>query len=114
MSRQPFLGETTDRNEAFPDIISLTLTIRQDPFGHYLRPDRNHPATYTKANLRRRVECANPRCQQGGLDLQPIIDFQPNGEHEFSCSGHEGSPGGRRKGQPCNNSFQITLNVERG
>lgn len=108
-----FLGETTDREKAFPDIISLDLTIAQDRFGHYTRHSWQREQRFSKADIPRNFTCANARCQQGGLDLQQIISFWPPGQHTFHCNGHEGTPKGRRKGNPCDNRFELTLVVIR-
>jgi len=110
---RPFLGETTDREKAFPDIEALELVVRQDPFEHYARSPWQRESRYTKASVPRRQSCLNPRCQQGGLDLQQIVTFYSSGDHRFYCNGHEGSPQGRRKGDPCDNRFDVTLTVSR-
>lgn len=108
---RPFLGETTDRDKAFPDIESLELTVVQDPYEHYARNAWQRESRYTKASVPRRLACLNPRCQQGGLDLQQIVLFYSPGQHKFYCNGHEGTPKGRRKGDPCDNRFDMTFAV---
>ena len=110
---RPFLGETTDRQEAFPDIISLEIVVVQDLFGYYTQHSWQRENRFTKATIPRYLACTNPRCQQGGLDLQRIVLFGSSGRHTFHCNGHEGTPKGRRKGRPCDNSFEVTLTVER-
>ena len=109
----PFLGTTTNRNEAFPDIEAIDITITQDPYGQYLQHDWQRISRFTKSDIPSHVRCANPRCQQGGLDLQNIVLLSPDGEHEFYCNGHEGTPAGRRKGDPCDNRFTVKLAVTR-
>lgn len=106
---KPFLGETTDRDKAFYGIAAFELTIVQDRFGMYTREAWQRESRYTKSDVPRYLACANPRCQQGGLDLQQIVNFWPSGERTAHCSGHEGSPNGRRPGDPCDNSFVVTL-----
>ena len=106
---KPFLGETTDRDKAFSGIASFELTVVQDRFGMYSRGGQPSVSRYTKADVPRHLRCVNSRCQQGGLDLQQIVNFFPAGEKTFYCNGHEGTPAGRRKGDPCSNSFVITL-----
>lgn len=110
---RPLLGETTDREKAFPDIVSIELVVVQDRSGYYTRHSWQRESRFTKATIPRYLTCANPRCQQGGLDLQQFVEFWPSGQHSFSCNGHEGTPKGRRKGAPCINSFEVTLSVER-
>jgi hypothetical protein len=111
---RPFLGTTTDRDAAFPDIESMTIIVEQDPSGNYAQKDWQRKSTYTKTDMPRFARCLNPRCQQGGLDLLNVATtFSSNGEHTYHCRGHEGSPQGRRKGNPCTNSFKVTLQVTR-
>lgn len=110
MSRaRPFLGETTDRDRAFHGIKSFELSVIQDRFGHHTREPWQRESRYTKMDIPRFLACANPRCQQGGLDLQQIVNFWPSGERTVHCGGHEGTPQGRRRGDPCDNSFVVTL-----
>lgn len=110
---RPLLGETTDREKALPGIKSLLIIIKQDPYGYYATHEHQSEARYTKMNLPRNVTCCNPRCQQGGIDLQNIALYAKNGERSCPCPGHEGSPKGRRKGDSCDNVFIITVEVER-
>ena len=109
----PFLGTTTDRNAAFPGIEQIKFSVSQDPYGYYLREAWQRTDRYTKDNLPSKIRCANPRCQQGGLLTQQIVLFHPDGECDFPCDGHEGTPAGRRKGDPCDNRFKVTLEVIR-
>lgn len=110
---KPFLGTTTDRDAAFPDIESMTITVEQDKSGHYSQKAWQRKSTYNKSSIPRFAGCLNSRCQQGGLDLQRVATFSSNGEHTYYCGGHEGSPKGRRKGDPCMNSFTVTVEVNR-
>lgn len=107
----PFLGTTTDRNAAFPGIEQVAFSVSQDPYGEYLREAWQRSERYIKGDLPSHIRCANPRCQQGGLQTQQLVMFLPDGEYDFSCNGHEGTPAGRRKGDPCDNSFKVTLKV---
>lgn len=109
---KPLLGETTNRDEAFPEFASIDLTVEQDPFQMYSSHTTTRVRRYTKATVPRWLRCLNPRCQQGGLDLQNFISFWPPGKQTFHCDGHEGTPKGRRKGAPCGNSFVLTLSTE--
>jgi hypothetical protein len=110
---KPFLGETTDREKAFSGIASFELTVVQDRFGNYTLESWQRETRFTMANISPHLACANPRCQQGGLDLQRLVLYQPSGKHTISCNGHEGSPQGRRQGDPCDNSFEVELSVTR-
>ncbi len=116
MARQtskPFLGTTTDVNEAFPGIDEIDVTITQDPCGYYLRNDWQRASRFSKSTMERHLACVNPRCQQGGLDLQQIVLFHADGKYEFSCNGHEGTPAGRRRGNACDNRFSVELTVRK-
>ena len=114
MSRsKPFLGETTDKSKAFAGIVSFELKVVQDRFGNYTIEPWQRESRFTLANIVPHLACVNPRCQQGGLELQRIVLFQSAGKHTFPCNGHEGSPRGRRQGDPCDNSFEIELTVKR-
>lgn len=108
-----FIGTTDKVSEAFPDILSLKITVTQDPYGYYAKRPEQRTTYYSLDNLSPSVGCLNPRCQQGGLALQNIIDFQDNGEYEFFCKGHEGTPKGRIKGDLCDNSFKVSLSIKR-
>ena len=108
----PFLGETSDRNKAFPGIKALSVKVTQDPNRMYCEKPWQRESAYSKGNIPRYEGCKNSRCQQGGLDLQQIVGFG-NGEYTFNCNGHEGTPKGRSKGYPCGNSFKITVSIEK-
>lgn len=111
---RPFLGTpTNDVDKAFPNIKKLDISIDRDPWGYYCSNKGQKIVHFTKSSLQRYVSCPNQRCQQGGLDLQSIISYRDSDEFTISCNGHEGSPKGRRKGDPCDNAFKITLKIER-
>ncbi|MBV7523449.1 hypothetical protein KW834_03385 [Pseudomonas sp. PDM29] len=111
---KPFLGKATSNpSEAFPDVISLSLKITQDPSGWYSEREGANVRHMTLNSLSRSVGCLNKRCQQGGLDLQNIIMFYESGTFDFCCDGHEGSPAGRNKGDPCDNRFTVELEISR-
>jgi hypothetical protein len=108
-----FFKETNDRDEAFPGIKSINLTVEQDLWGVQSRGGKPTVHRYTKQSIPGHEKCVNPRCKQGGLNLQNIVSFEHLDGKDFYCGGHEGSPQGRRKGTPCTNSFRITLSVEK-
>lgn len=108
-----FLGETTDPDQAFPGIIALDVKVTQDPFGYYTEKESQRVAHFTKENILAHLRCANRRCQQGGLDLQRLVLFSPSGEQSYWCGGHEGSPAGRKQGDPCENRFDVVMSVNR-
>ena len=109
---KPFLGESTDRAAVFARFKSIAIEIKQDPLGMYTDKDWPRVARYTKGNVPRRQPCVNPRCRQGGIDLQMLIEFSPAGTRTIHCEGHEGTPQGRPRGDSCSNSFVVTLTTE--
>lgn len=109
----PFLGETNDPDKAFPDIKTLSIKVTQDPYGYYCQRPAQRESTYSKNNLPRYLTCCNRRCQQGGIDLQSLVLTCGSGEYEYSCNGHEGSPQGRRQGDPCDNRFKVVISIEK-
>jgi hypothetical protein len=110
---RPFLGETTKRSEAFPGLASLDVTVSQDPYGMFPVEPYRRLSKFTLANIPRRIECVNPKCQQGGVDLQMQVVAGDGVDRQVYCGGHEGTPAGRRKGDPCMNTFKITISSTR-
>ncbi|MDP2376093.1 hypothetical protein [Reyranella sp.] len=110
---QPFLGYTNDVDKAFPGIRDFRVTVTEDPGGYYVRDAAQRMNVYTKGSAARVHRCANPQCQQGGLDIQRLVLFSGPGSHAISCPGHDGSPKGRRKGDQCDNHFDVTIEIER-
>lgn len=112
---KPFLGETDDRNKAFPNVEEMTVTVKQDLYGEFGTMEALRQNRYNKSNIPRYERCRNPRCQQGGLDLQRIVMMAEYGDgtaqHTYHCPGHEGSPQGRRKGPPCDNWFEVSVAI---
>jgi hypothetical protein len=113
VTSRPFLGETNDRERASPGVVSLEITVTQDPYEEYAKYPSQRSQRFTKETIPKHAACLNPRCQQGGLDLQSSVLHHPPGHHSFWCNGHEGSPQGRRKGDSCDNRFDVTLAVVR-
>ena len=110
---KPFLGETSDAGKAFASIESFELEVTQDPDGYYTTEAWQRISRFTMANIQRELACANPNCRQGGLDLQRLVLFSIPGTGSRRCPGHEGSPGGRRRGDSCDNRFEFVLSVTR-
>lgn len=110
---KPFLGETKDLKEAFPGIKSLSVTVTQDIYKNYRGNLPSPTLTYSLKNLPRYCKCYNPRCQQGGVDLQQVIYNYGEGQHTLNCNGHEGTPKGGKKGSFCNNAFILNIKIEK-
>jgi len=107
---EPFLGTATSFRMAFPHVNTLKFVGRQraDTMSDNFLEDH-----YSADSLPQVVRCANPRCQQGGYDLLPyILLLGPGKSHykgEMGCKGHEGSPNGVRKGDPCWDSLTFSI-----
>lgn len=117
----PFLkGEPTTFDKVFPSVQSLTLKGKEHgDFQEVLSIplERRSTLHYTESNLPAKIPCSNPKCQQGGYELQWIIDGIVRGrdtyyENTYHCNGHEGTPKGRRKGDPCCNYIDIKIELE--
>ena len=114
MNTHPWFGKlTTDRREAFPELTSLDLVVSQDPFRMHARHDWQRISRFDETNFPTLVPCLNARCQQGGLELENIIRFSREGATRYSWRGHEGTPKGRRCGDPCDNYFDVDLKILR-
>jgi hypothetical protein len=108
-----FFGETQDRDKAFLGIKSIDIIVEQDLWAMASRDGKPTVHRYTKDTVPRYERCINRLCQQGGLDLQQLILFGSTAEPAtIKCSGHEGSPQGRRKGRNCDNFFRVTISIE--
>jgi hypothetical protein len=106
----PFLGTTTDRGKAFSGIKSVDLRIIQRRYD-----DSTREHHYSLTTVPPHLACMNPRCQQGGLELQQLIWIHDSGlDTTYFCGGHEGTPKGRRVGDPCDVRFEIKMSKELG
>lgn len=110
---EPWLGRRTDDfNAAFPNIAAIDITIDDNPWGWYnVRGPR--PLRYSSASATSSIPCPNDRCRRGGFDFGTFLRNYSYGskitdvDKTFSCGGDEGSPAGRKKGDPCMNSFKV-------
>ena len=108
-----WLGKPAPFHEAYPNIKSIRIEGKQHGD---LRSEFAADVHYSESNIPSTIPCANPRCQQGGYRLQPYLDAMVHSkdteaELDWSCNGHEGSPQGRRKGDPCMNYIKFTIKV---
>ena len=101
---------------ALPRIEKLRITVCQDVYRLYLaRPRRR---IYSKDDPPpKSIPCANPRCQDGGLDLSAYIlaavsAGRLNKTFEYLCHGHDGSPKGRHRGGPCRNAMKVAIRIQ--
>jgi hypothetical protein len=104
--------------KAYPNVETIIVELRPsgegfEPFGN----DRECLYVYTKDSMVSIINCRNPRCYGGGLNLDYLIRWAvvEAKQHEYetvmSCQGYEGSPKGRRKDGPCDTRFRIKVSV---
>ena len=109
----PWLARGTGNfGEAFPNVEAIDFTIDDNPWGWYnVRGHR--PLHFTSASATSFIPCPNDRCQRGGFDFGTFLPNHTYGseitsvDQSYSCNGDEGTPAGRRKGDPCMNSFKV-------
>ena len=109
----PWLARSTGNfGEAFPNVEAIDFTIDDNPWGWYnVRGHR--PLHFTSASATSFIPCPNDRCRRGGFDFGTFLRNHPYGakitdvDQSYPCNGDEGTPAGRRKGDPCMNSFKV-------
>lgn len=110
---RPFLGKEVPFHEAYPNVEQLTLDIEQHG---EIESEWQRTQSFNQANLPSVIPCSNSRCQQGGFSLKTLIYFmieskKTEKEETIFCEGHEGSPKGRRKGDPCDNYIKLKVKI---
>jgi len=109
----PWLARSTGNfGEAFPNVEAIDFTIDDNPWGWYnVRGHR--PLHFTSASATSFIPCPNDRCRRGGFDFGTFLRNHTCGakitdvDQSYPCNGDEGTPAGRRKGDPCMNSFKV-------
>jgi hypothetical protein len=103
---------TGDFGEAFPNVEAIDFSIDDNPWGWY--DVRGHrPLQFTSASATSFIPCPNNRCRRGGFDFGTFLRNYTYGskitsvDQSYPCNGDEGTPAGRRKGDPCMNSFKV-------
>jgi hypothetical protein len=108
----------TTFEKAYPMVESIRVEVR--PSGEGFEPFRNETErldVYNEKSIPAIINCRNPRCYGGGLNLDYLIRWavveskQTEYEAYKSCGGYEGSPKGRRKGDPCDTRFRVKVDV---
>lgn len=108
----PALMPRTTWEEAYPDLESATVTVRETGFGRHLGPwerTLEYPPGFDRF-----VGCNNPRCQRGGFVVQDLIsDLYSQGATEGEsepkkCLGREGPPNRRPEPYPCMHMFKAS------
>ncbi len=93
--------------EAFPDIDSIRIEVKESGRGTYGDGFRYETA-------KEYVNCSNPICYGGGFSLGNLIrKMVSNNEESFEshelCKGYEGSPKGAKRYRSCFNSFKVRI-----
>lgn len=100
--------------KAYPEVKILQFEVEgSDTWGRYKVDHKG-----TEKNFRQLINCANPSCYRGGVDLGRILRWslipgkQSSFEDRISCCGYEGSPKGRRRTGSCDTYFRVKFVVE--
>jgi len=105
---KPFLGTVSSFHEAYPEVKTLRFVGKEQ--GDLASGHDQRKLNYTESTLPSTIPCGNPHCQQGGYDFNTTLmsltaTKATSYEIDWSCNGHEGTPKGRRIGDPCMNSI---------
>lgn len=109
-SYNPFVPKTNFEG-AFPDIESVMVNVTEtDEYG------KEYNRAYWKGDFGQYINCSNPQCYNGGFPIGDAISslyFRKltEGEGGADCQGHEGSPKGKRKGDPCEHRFRYKISI---
>lgn len=107
-------GKPASFHEVYPTVKSLQLIgVQEGNLGRESLKNIN----YTESSIPAMIKCGNLRCQQGGYEIQNLLDTlvlsqETLFEETYYCKGHEGSPKGRRKDESCMNSIKFTLQIQ--
>jgi len=113
MTTRPFLGTVPTFRQAYPNLQS----VRLEAIHHGDIPQEwQRKSVYSEGNLPSNISCTNPRCKQGGYDLNTVFVILTGSkdthyESTIHCHGHEGSPKGRRRGDSCMNWLELKVDV---
>ena len=114
----PFRERASSFQSAYPTVKSIRVEVR--PSGQGFEPYRNEIErvdVYTENSFRATIDCRNPRCYNGGLELDHLVRWAvveaklTEYETGMSCGGYEGSPKGRRNDGPCDTYFKVKVSV---
>ena len=111
--RYLFRGEPTSFEKAFPNVETLRIEV----WTERIWENSDRPHIYNQDNIVPVINCTNPRCYGGGLNIQEMLRYQvidlrlTKYEGRRSCTGYEGSPKGRRRTGSCDTSYRIAVEV---
>lgn len=102
-----YIQNCTDVQGHHPEVESIRVEVRPTGEGFALfRHGAECLEVYSADSIPAVLDCRDPRCCGGGLDLDRLIRWsvveprQTEFETVMSCRGYEGSPKGRRKDGP--------------
>jgi len=107
------LGKTSDFSKAFPNIQKVQVVVEEVGEGVSEQTLARH---LTEQTLGEYINCRNPRCYKGGVRIGQILRFmEESGETEREqqeyCQGYEGTPKGRKRYGPCENTFHLKISI---
>lgn len=108
---KPLFGTVSSIREAFPDIDKIRLAGRQ---AGDVERESQREVNFDTLSIPKVIPCGNPLCQQGGFDIGAAVitlchSRMASYTGSIPCPGHEGSPKGRIKGDPCMNQLEYTI-----
>jgi hypothetical protein len=99
--------------EAFPEITHCSVEVEESGRGVH---DRNCQRRYRSPQVPPWLDCHNPLCDRGGLDLRAVIGEMVRNrvthqQDAATCLGCERSANGRTVYRQCANSFSYTISI---
>jgi hypothetical protein len=101
---------------AFPQIEAIHVEVEYTRIGHVSAWPSGTVVYSSLDNLSRFLDCRNPVCYGGGVDLNDVImwmvfDHKTEYHDDSRCRGYEGSPKGRTNYGPCNRRFKVSVTL---
>jgi hypothetical protein len=99
----------------YPDIESIRIEIVEKGMGGVNH--RKKYILYQKEDIAKNIECSNPSCTGGELDLRKFVDQMYKKKLKNLnliqwCQGYKGSPYGRERYGACPNQFEISISLK--
>lgn len=116
-SNRLFGREVPSFDQAYPMLNNATIEYYETGEGTEPFRGRKKEAYGTPVRVwTGLIPCSNPRCNRGGYEIDSDINGmvgsgQVTREFIASCKGDEGTPAGRRRGEPCSNELHYRLTL---
>ena len=109
-----FGGFVDTFQEAYPTIKSLRVRVTETELGSR---GESRTLVLTETSFYDVVNCSNPICYGGGIDLGTSIRTMVRNREAAkaiteACRGYEGSPKGHRRYRSCMHSFAVDVQIE--